>query len=62
MQLTVLLCSHNPRRDYLQRTLNSLRAQTPPEEEWELLLVDNASNPPRPERETFLGTRTQGVS
>jgi glycosyltransferase involved in cell wall biosynthesis len=45
-QLTVVLCSHNPRRDYLQRTLNSLRAQTLPQEEWEFLLIDNASNPP----------------
>ena len=44
--LSVIICTHNPRRDYLDRTLESLRAQTLPSEQWELLLVDNASKEP----------------
>lgn len=46
MQLSVIICTHNPRPDYLERTLNALRAQTLPKEQWELLLIDNASNEP----------------
>jgi glycosyltransferase involved in cell wall biosynthesis len=46
MQLSVIICTHNPRRDYLDRTLNALRAQTLPKEQWELLLIDNASKEP----------------
>jgi glycosyltransferase involved in cell wall biosynthesis len=46
MKLTLALCSHNPRADYLRRTLESLRAQTVPKQDWELLLIDNASRSP----------------
>lgn len=42
---SVILCTHNPRRDYVARTLEALRAQTHPMAEWELLVIDNASNP-----------------
>jgi glycosyltransferase involved in cell wall biosynthesis len=45
-RLSVILCTHNPRADYLRRTLAALRAQDLPTEQWELLLVDNASQPP----------------
>ena len=41
--ITVIICTHNPRRDYLDRVLNSLKLQTFPKESWELLLIDNAS-------------------
>jgi len=41
--LSVLLCTHNPRRDYLAATMEGLRAQTLPVTEWEFLLIDNAS-------------------
>ena len=41
--ISVILCTHNPRGHYLRRTLDSLRAQTLPQERWEFLLVDNAS-------------------
>jgi glycosyltransferase involved in cell wall biosynthesis len=44
-QLSVAICTHNPRADYLARTLAGLRAQTLPHTAWELLLVDNASQP-----------------
>jgi hypothetical protein len=41
--ISVILCTHNPRTDYLERTLGSLRSQTMPQDDWELLIVDNAS-------------------
>jgi glycosyltransferase involved in cell wall biosynthesis len=43
MKLSVIICTHNPRTDYLARTLEALQTQTLPRTEWELLLVDNAS-------------------
>jgi len=46
IDLSVIICSHNPRPHYLCRVLDALRAQTLPLEQWELLLVDNASNEP----------------
>jgi glycosyltransferase involved in cell wall biosynthesis len=44
--VSVILCTHNPRPAYLGRALASLRGQTLPAEQWELLLVDNASEQP----------------
>jgi glycosyltransferase involved in cell wall biosynthesis len=44
--LSVIICTHNPRPEILRRTLAALRAQTLPVNQWELLLVDNASQPP----------------
>jgi hypothetical protein len=41
---SVIICSHNPRDDYLSRVLDALRLQTLSMAQWELLLVDNASN------------------
>lgn len=46
MNLSVIICTHNPRKDYLTRVLDALRAQTLPKAEWELLLIDNASKEP----------------
>jgi len=43
MVISVILCTHNPRPDYLARTLDALKTQTLPNERWELLLIDNAS-------------------
>jgi glycosyltransferase involved in cell wall biosynthesis len=43
---SVIICTHNPKPDYLRRTLESLKGQTLPVESWELLLVDNASKEP----------------
>ncbi len=45
-KLTACICTHNPRRDYLQRTIAGLQAQTLPRDSWELLLIDNASVEP----------------
>jgi len=46
LELTVAVCTHNPRAAFLARTLAALRAQTLASERWELLLIDNASSPP----------------
>jgi GT2 family glycosyltransferase len=46
MQLSVIICCHNPRRDYLARVLEALKAQTLSTNNWELLVVDNASENP----------------
>lgn len=46
MRISVIICTHNPREDYLQRTLEALGQQTLPKEQWELLLIDNASKEP----------------
>lgn len=45
MKISVIICTHNPRKDYLQKTLNSIRMQTLHTCDWELLLIDNASQP-----------------
>ena len=45
-QISVIICSLNPRSDYFGRVLESLRAQTLDTDQWELLLVDNASDRP----------------
>jgi glycosyltransferase involved in cell wall biosynthesis len=44
--VSVVLCTHNPRRDYFERTLAGLQEQTLRYEKWELLIIDNASVPP----------------
>src|SRR5438132_9706074 len=41
--ISVIICTHNPRPDYLRRVLDALKANTLPIERWELLLIDNAS-------------------
>jgi glycosyltransferase involved in cell wall biosynthesis len=45
MDITVVICTHNPRQDYLDRVLTALQAQTLALDRWELLVIDNASNP-----------------
>jgi Glycosyl transferase family 2 len=52
LRVAVVICTHNPRRDYFERCLAGLKAQTLPRDQWELVLVDNASEPdktPRPD-------------
>jgi len=43
MLATVVICTHNPRLEYLREAFDALRSQTLPVTEWELVLVDNAS-------------------
>lgn len=44
--ISAIICTHNPRLDYLSKVLDALKAQTLPKTHWELLLIDNASNEP----------------
>jgi hypothetical protein len=44
--ISVIICAHNPRPDYLERVFNALRAQTLCKTEWEMLLIDSASSEP----------------
>ncbi|MEA5573961.1 glycosyltransferase [Calothrix sp. UHCC 0171] len=41
--ISVIICTHNPRRNYLDKVLSALQAQTLLLEKWEIILVDNAS-------------------
>ncbi len=41
--LSVIICTHNPRKDYLSNVLTALKFQTMQLKQWELLLIDNAS-------------------
>lgn len=42
--VSIIICSHNPRRDYIEKVLTALKDQTLSKERWELLLIDNASD------------------
>lgn len=50
LKVSVVISSHNPREDYLLRTLDALKHQTLARDQWELLLVDNASTKPVSDR------------
>jgi glycosyltransferase involved in cell wall biosynthesis len=43
-RVSVIICSLNPKPEYLQRVLDHLKSQTLLRSEWELLLVDNGSD------------------
>lgn len=49
-KVSLIICTHDPREDYLAATLEALKKQTLPLDEWEFLLVDNLSTPPLSER------------
>jgi glycosyltransferase involved in cell wall biosynthesis len=42
-KISVIICTHNPRLDYISQVLEALKSQTLPLDVWELLLIDNAS-------------------
>jgi glycosyltransferase involved in cell wall biosynthesis len=46
LKISVVLCTYNPREAYLSRTIEALRGQTLPLDQWEFLLIDNASKIP----------------
>jgi glycosyltransferase involved in cell wall biosynthesis len=48
--VSVIVCTHNPRTDYLQAVMDALQEQTLALNEWELLLIDNASTEPLTKR------------
>lgn len=44
VSLSVVICTHNPNVSHLTRTLDALRLQTLDYDNWELLVIDNASS------------------
>jgi glycosyltransferase involved in cell wall biosynthesis len=42
--ISVITCTYNPRQDYLNKVLAALKAQTLSFDQWEFLLIDNASD------------------
>jgi len=42
-EISVHICTYNPRPEHIARTLEGLKSQTLPRDRWELLLLDNAS-------------------
>jgi glycosyltransferase involved in cell wall biosynthesis len=42
--LSLIICTHNPRSEYIVRVLTFLKSQTLPLSQWELILIDNASD------------------
>jgi glycosyltransferase involved in cell wall biosynthesis len=48
--LSVVICTYNPRPDYLRRCVDALRDQTLPPNRWELVVVDNRSDEPVADR------------
>ena len=44
--VSVIICSYNPRQDYIQRCIEALRSQTLTYDRWELLVIDNRSDEP----------------
>ena len=45
-EASVIICAHNPRKDYFCRVIEALRDQSLSAAKWEFLLVDNASDVP----------------
>lgn len=48
LEASVIICTHSPRPAYFARVMDGLGAQTIPPERWELLVIDNASDPALP--------------
>lgn len=46
MTISVAICTHNPKPNYLKRVVRSLQDQSLEHARWELLLIDNASTEP----------------
>lgn len=44
LELSVIVCTHNPRFNYFDRVLKSLQSQSLQLHSWELLIIDNASD------------------
>lgn len=50
LKVSVVICTHNPRLQYMARVLGALKSQSLQYADWELLLIDNASTEPVAER------------
>ena len=43
LEVSVVVPTHNPRRDYLERVLEALAEQTLDRSRWEMVVIDNKS-------------------
>jgi glycosyltransferase involved in cell wall biosynthesis len=50
VDVSVIVCTHNPDADLIARAFDGLRQQTLEPSRWELLVIDNASRPALPAR------------
>ena len=41
--ISAIICTHNPREEFLKRALQALAVQTLDTQNWELIVIDNAS-------------------
>ena len=46
MDISVLICTHNPDLERLQRVFTALDQQTMSKDRWECIVIDNCSEPP----------------
>lgn len=44
--MSVIICTHDPRPEYIKRTLLGLKNQSLPTDKWEIVLIDNRSTVP----------------
>lgn len=58
MKLTVIIPTHSPRESILNQTIDGLRSQTLSTNNWELLIIDNAS--PTPVSKTYTDWHPNG--
>lgn len=45
-KISAIICTHNPRAEFIHRVLAALANQTLPADDWELIIVDSGSIPP----------------
>ncbi len=62
VRLSVVVPTHNPREDYLRAVLDGLRNQSLSQSDWELLVVDNGSEPAVAPRIDLSWHRNAGVA
>lgn len=43
LEVSVIICTHNPKIGYLKRVVEAIKYQTLPQEKWELVIIDNKS-------------------
>jgi len=46
LELSVVICTHNPKLEFLKRTIDAIRHQSLNVEKWEFLIIDNGSKQP----------------
>ncbi len=50
--ISVIICTHNPRTGVFERVISALQKQDLPQENWELIIIDNRSEKPISARDT----------